>query len=263
MGEVLVGCSGFSYDDWVGPFYPPGTTKSRFLELYAERFPLVEVNVSYYRIPEARVVEGWVRRTPPGFLFAVKANRLLTHEVDAPEAAEAVPAFLASVAPLAEHGRLACILLQFPQGFRPTDAARELLERRFAELAPHPLVCEFRHREWVRESIPAWLRRRNVGLCCVDEPDLPGLMPPQSIVTSSIGYVRFHGRNRAKWYDHNEAWERYDYLYSREELRSWLGPVREMATQSERVLVLMNNHRDGQAPQNAETFRELLAEAGG
>lgn len=257
-----MGCSGFSYDDWVGPFYPPGTPAAKFLEFYAERFPVVEVNVSFYRIPEVRTVAGWVRRTPPGFLFAMKANRLLTHEVADPEADAAVPAFLGCLAPLVESGRLACILLQFPQSFRPTDATRDLLERRIAELAPHPLVCEFRHRDWVRESVPRWLGNRNVGLCCVDEPELPGLMPRQALVTGAVGYVRFHGRNRAKWYDHEEAWERYDYLYNREELREWLAPVRAMSEQADRTYVFMNNHRDGQAPQNAETFRQLLLETG-
>jgi uncharacterized protein YecE (DUF72 family) len=258
MAEVLVGCSGFGYEDWVGPFYPEGTPKSRFLEYYAERFPILELNVSFYRIPSPRTAEGWAKRTPEGFLFAIKANRLLTHETDAPEAAGAVPEFIRSIEPVAQAGKLACVLLQFPQRFRPSDAARELLEKRIEELRPYPLVCEFRHCEWLRASVAGWLRRRGVGWCAVDEPDLEDLMPREALLTSDLGYVRFHGRNSAKWYEHEESWERYNYLYSRDELREWVEPVRKMATEAKRVIVFMNNHRSGQAPQNAETFRDLL-----
>ncbi len=258
MGAIRVGCSGFSYEDWVGPFYPEGTPASAYLTEYAKRFDTVEINTTYYRIPEPKLAEGWVRRTPEGFLFSVKANRLMTHDLGYPDCLAPTAQYLEAIRPIAEAGRLGCVLLQFPNGFRPTVEARDQLAALIDALRPHPVVAEFRRVEWLRESVPRWLAKRGAGYCCVDEPDLPGLMPRQTVATGGIAYIRFHGRNRQKWYNHNEAWERYDYLYSEEELREWVEPVREMAAAAGRAFVYMNNHRMGQAPQNAETFRDLL-----
>lgn len=260
MGEIRVGCSGFSYDDWVGHFYSPGASKRDYLTLYAEHFDTVEINVTYYQVPPPITTRGWVRRTPDGFLFAVKAHKSMTHEPKTPdEAIAGVPLFLESMAPVVEASRLACVLLQFPWGFRPTHQSRDILEALLGSLASLPLVCEFRHVDWVRDSVKGWLRERGVGYCCVDQPDLATLMPRESVATSPLAYIRFHGRNRAKWFNHREAWERYDYLYSDEELREWVKPVRDLATQCDRVLVYFNNHRMGQAPANTAVFRELIA----
>jgi uncharacterized protein YecE (DUF72 family) len=263
MGEIRIGCSGFSYDDWVGPFYPSGTEKRDFLEYYAGRFDTVEINVTYYRIPHPGMVKGWVDRTPEGFLFAVKANKQMTHEADGPkEAVAAVPEYLDGLAPMFDAGRLGCVLLQFPWSFRPTHQARDILEALIEALEPLPLVCEFRHAEWVRGTVKRWLSNRDVGYCCVDQPDIDSLMPREAVVTASTGYIRFHGRNKEKWFQHDEAWERYDYRYSEEELAEWVPRARELAEECERLLVYFNNHRSGQAPENAEVFRELLADVG-
>jgi len=256
--DIRIGCSGFSYDDWVGPFYPLGAESRRFLELYAERFDTVEINMTYYRIPAPRMVQGWVDRTPQGFLFTVKGNQLMTHDTENPEAAAAIPRFREAIEPLVAADRLGCVLLQFPQRLRPTAEARDHIAYLISELSPLPLVCEFRHESWSRETVHRWLGSRGVGYCCVDEPELPGLMPRETVVTGGLGYLRFHGRNAAKWHEHEEASERYDYRYAREELEEWVPRVREMAGSAERMLVYFNNHRMGQAPDNAEVFKELL-----
>lgn len=263
MGEVRVGCSGFSYDDWVGRFYPDRTSAPDYLRLYAREFDTVEINSTYYRIPSPRTTRGWVERTDADFLFSVKAHQSMTHEPKEPsEAVSSAPVLLSAVSPIVEAGRLGCILMQFPWSFRPTHQARDILEALIGALQPLPLVCEFRHVEWSRDSVKRWLSTRGVGYCCVDQPALDSLMPREVAVTSSIGYLRFHGRNRAKWFHHEHAWERYDYLYTREELEEWVDGALWMAERCDRLLVYFNNHRMGQAPANALLFRELLASAG-
>lgn len=260
MGEIRIGCSGFSYDDWIGPFYPPGAAKRDMLSLYADHFDTVEINSTYYQIPAPSTTRRWAHRVPEGFLLSAKAHRSMTHEPDGPEQAVAsAPQFLEALGPLRDAGMLGCVLLQFPWGFRPTHRSRDVLEALIGALQPLPMVCEFRHSDWVRESVKRWLDGRGVGYCCVDQPDLSTLMPRESVATSRLAYVRFHGRNGAKWFAHKEAWERYDYLYTTAELAEWVTPVRELSRECERVLVYFNNHRMGQAPANAKVFRELIA----
>jgi uncharacterized protein YecE (DUF72 family) len=259
---LRIGASGYSYDDWVGPFYPPGTPKGRFLNFYAERFRTVEINMSFYRIPDARMVASWVSRTPSDFVFVLKANRLMTHERNGPSNAEAFPMFAEALAPLREGGRLGCVLAQFPNSFRPSDENRDYLVVLRERLPDIDLVCELRHAGWATEDTLDLLRELGIGYCCVDEPDLRGLMPRMAVATSSTGYVRFHGRNKAKWYDHDEAYERHDYLYDKDELSEWVEKVRDVADQTENTYVYFNNHYNAQAVANAEMFAELLIEAG-
>jgi uncharacterized protein YecE (DUF72 family) len=121
-----------------------------------------------------------------------------------------------------------------------------------------PTVVEFRQREWIVPQVGNLLRELGLGYCCVDEPRLPGLVPPIARATSDIGYVRFHGRNRAKWWEHDEAWERYDYAYSRDELEPWADKIRSLAEQTRETFVLANNHWQGQAVDTARQLRMLL-----
>jgi len=258
---VYVGTSGYSYDDWVGPFYPPGLPKSDFLTHYAERFQCVEINMTYYRIPAPRQPAAWVDRTPSDFLFAVKANRLMTHERDDPASLDAFPQFREAIEPIREAGRLGCVLAQFPQSFGPSDANRDYLVFLRDQLPDSPVVCEFRSAQWADESTFGLLRQLDLGYCCVDEPAIQGLMPRVSVATSSVGYLRFHGRNAAKWYEHEEAFERYDYLYGGPELAEWIPGVRELAANTDTQFVFFNNHYNAQAVANADLFMEILVEA--
>jgi uncharacterized protein YecE (DUF72 family) len=254
---IKVGTSGFFYDDWFGPVYPPGLPRSDQLSFYAREFATVEINATFYHIPGQRIVEGWVQKTPPGFLFSVKAYQGLTHERENPDYA----LFAMSLGPLVASGKLGCVLAQFPNSFHASAANRRLLHGLRHGLSGLPVVVEFRNAEWVSEATFELLHRLDLGFCCVDEPRLPGLMPPVAAVTGRVAYVRFHGRNSAKWYNHKEAWERYDYTYSVGELREWIPRLRRLDADAPLTLVYFNNHFAGQAVRGARDLGQLLVEA--
>ncbi len=258
---ILIGTSGFSYEDWVGPVYPPGTPKGEFLSRYASRFPFVELNYSYYSQPEPRTLARMVERSPQGFLFSIKAHQSLTHAAG-PDPAQALGAFLEGIRPLREAARLAAVLAQFPYSFHYTPENRRRLQALCAGFEGLPLAVEFRNREWQRESVYEGLRRYGAALVCVDEPGLPNLPLPESVVTSSLAYVRFHGRNTANWWTGDNA-SRYDYLYSPQELAEWVPRIRLLAAQAKLLLVAFNNHRRGYAVQNAQDLQGLLLPAAG
>lgn len=251
---IKIGTSGFSYDDWVGQVYPPDLPAREHLAYYAERFPTVELNVTYYRVPEPRTVEGWVRKTPLDFLFAVKAFQGLTHERKEPD----FQGFVAALTPLVESGKLGCVLAQFPYSFHPTLENREYLALLRAGFGDLPVVVELRNAGWVTDETFDLLHSLNLGYCCVDEPQLRGLMPPLAIATGPVAYVRFHGRNAAKWYAHEEAWERYNYSYSESELKEWVPRIRALDDEAPLTLVYFNNHYRGQATKGARDLGQLL-----
>lgn len=258
--SVIVGTSGYSYDDWVGPFYPAGLSKRKFLDHYARHFAAVEVNYTYYRMPNARTLAAMSQKTGPNFRFSIKANSAMTHERSAGPAGFAE--FADGLSPLLEEGKLACVLAQFPYSFHPGPDSRRYLELLHERLADLPIVVEFRNARWATDETLQLLGELDLGYCCVDEPRLRNLMPPVAVTTSDIGYVRFHGRNYQKWWQHEEAWERYDYLYSREELAEWVDKVGQLSQRTEQTYVFFNNHYQAQAVQNAQLFSEMLAEAG-
>jgi uncharacterized protein YecE (DUF72 family) len=253
---IRVGTSGFSYKDWVGPVYPQDLSERDWLEFYAKEFSTVELNVTFYRVPAARTVAGWVKRTPDGFLFAVKAFQGLTHDRSEPDYA----GFVESLRPLSESGRLGCILAQFPFSFHATEPDRAYLAQLREGMRDLPVVVEFRNAGWVTDATHEWLRSLNLGYCCVDEPALRGLMPPVAVASGPVAYVRFHGRNAAKWFEHHEAWERYDYTYARDELKEWVPRLEALEEQSELALVYFNNHYRGQAVQGARHLVAMLRE---
>jgi uncharacterized protein YecE (DUF72 family) len=253
---ICVGTSGFSYKDWVGPVYPPDLPEREWLDFYAHQFSTVELNVTFYRVPSPRTVAGWVGRTPQSFLFAVKAFQGLTHGRAEPD----FRGFVEAIRPMIESGRMGCILAQFPYAFHATPPNREYLKQLREGLGDLPVVVEFRNAGWVSETTHELLRSLNLGYCCVDEPALRGLMPPVAVATGPVAYVRFHGRNAAKWFEHKEAWERYDYTYSRDELKEWVPRLEALEEQSELALVYFNNHYRGQGFQGARDLLALLRE---
>lgn len=253
---VLIGTSGFSYKDWVGPFYPGGLQRQDWLAFYASKFPTCELNFSFYRIPNARTLDRMAAKVPEGFLFAVKGYRGITHDREEPELQ--VEQFSASLAPLIAAGKFACVLLQFPYSFHANDANRAYLRRVRDEFGDLPLVIEFRSREWIEERTFEELRSLNVGYCCVDQPRYRNLVPPKAVTTGPVAYVRFHGRNYAKWWRHKEAWERYDYTYSDEELLEWVPKIDQLDAEAPLTLVYMNNHWQGQAVGAASQLRLLM-----
>jgi uncharacterized protein YecE (DUF72 family) len=260
---VSVGTCGFSYKDWIGGFYPAGVKPAAMLGLYAKKFPVVEIDSSYYGVPTESTVELWARRTPPGFRFTAKLPAAGTHP---PSAAlgvlhDDVRAFHLNLAPLVREKKLACALMQFPNSFRPSAETERHLRMLCEALDGLTLVAEFRHREWQTNDTLELLRSLGVGLVAVDEPELDTLVRPSTDVTGNIAYVRFHGRNARQWWKGDNV-SRYDYDYTADELGPWADRLVDMASnpQVTEVLAFFNNHRRGQAARNAEMFVQMLAE---
>jgi uncharacterized protein YecE (DUF72 family) len=256
MARVLIGTSGYSYDDWVGPVYPPGTRKGDFLSLYAREFPVVELNFSYYAQPAARTLARMAETVPDGFLFTLKAHRSMTHEIGETWEKD-IETFRKGIAPLSESGKLACVLLQFPYSFAYTPESRARLASLTERLSGLPLAVEFRKSDWMNEKTIEGLRERGIALVSVDEPDLPRLLRPTESVTSDLAYVRFHGRNAENWWTGDNT-SRYDYLYDGQELGEWVERVRTILRRARILLVFFNNHARGRAVQNAREMKELL-----
>jgi uncharacterized protein YecE (DUF72 family) len=254
---IKVGTSGFSYPEWRGIFYPEKLAQQRMLEYYARHFSAVEINSTYYHIPSARNMAAIAKRAEGRLEFAVKAHQNMTHTRDKLD--DALPAYREAIQPLREAGALGCVLLQFPFSFKATPQNADFLRRIGGELAPDPVVLEFRHRSWTTDETFRLLSDLEIAYCCVDEPALPNLPPPVVRATASLAYVRFHGRNRQKWWTHAEAWERYDYLYSEGELQEWVPKIRSLAEGAEKCYAFFNNHARGQAVTNAQMLVQLLS----
>jgi uncharacterized protein YecE (DUF72 family) len=253
---IRLGTSGFSYEDWVGKWYPGGLKKADMLRYYSRRFNTVEVNFTYYRMPSARTLKQMSAKTDDDFRFVVKANSEMTHERTAEP--EVFGVFEEALAPLTDEEKLGCVLAQFPNSFKPDEENLRYLHYFREQMPELPVVIEFRNRQWLTADTFDLLEALGFGFCCVDEPALKGLLPPVALRTSDVGYVRFHGRNAGQWYQHDEAWQRYNYLYSEEELREWVDKVQAVAEGSGETFVFFNNHYQGQAAINAEMFAGLL-----
>jgi uncharacterized protein YecE (DUF72 family) len=254
---LFVGTAGFSYKDWKSNFYPDDIRPARMLEEYARRFRVVEINSTYYAIPPPERINAMARRTPPDFQFTVKANREITHEISGDPGVAA--RFREAIRPLEDHGKLGCVLAQFPWGFKNNRDSRAYLELLAQRMRGVDTVVEFRNSEWDVSPTFDLLRRLGLGYCCVDEPRLKGLVSARVEVTSRVAYVRFHGRNYDTWWDQGrQSWERYDYLYSDEELSEWMPKVEILSESSDRTYIIFNNHFKGQAPANARAFEKML-----
>jgi len=253
---VLIGTSGYGYDDWVGPVYPAELPKSSWLSFYASEFATCELNTTFYRIPNPGMVKAIAAKVPEGFQFAVKAFQGITHEREDP--GSQIEQFVGALAPLVEAGKFACVLVQFPYSFHANADNRTYLTRLRDGFGELPVVVEFRSADWIEERTFEELRALKLGFCCVDEPRLHNLMPPVAVATGPVAYVRFHGRNAKKWWQHEEAWERYDYTYADEELAEWLPKVRQLDAEAPLTLVYMNNHWQGQAVGSVRQFKRLL-----
>ena len=289
LADVRVGVAGWSYPDWRGRFYPRGQKPQDELRFVSELFDAVELNTTFYRVPDRKLVERWAKAVEdrPGFLFTSKVPKELTHEagLDAAAIAALSGELLESLAPLAEAGRLAALLLQFPFYFRDSPESRERIRRLVTALRPLPAVVELRSRSFFfgrkgseadeaahaargavsppLETGPGsairLLEELGAGLANIDLPHSPGSVPPMSVNTSGIGYVRLHGRNSRTWFDPKAGRdEKYDYMYSLEELREWTPRIERLAARTQSTFVIANNHFRGQAPATALLLLHLL-----
>jgi uncharacterized protein YecE (DUF72 family) len=254
--SIYIGTSGYSYADWVGPFYPVGTKAHDFLRIYSSHFRMVELNFSYYRQPEASMLGRMVETTPDGFLFTIKAHKSVTHEISEDWRRD-VATFRGGIAPLEESKRLCGVLMQFPYSFHYTPDNRRYLDAVCTEMGDIPLIVEFRNSEWQRKQVYAGLQRRHIATTVADYPHIAKLPKAEAVITSDLGYVRFHGRNEANWWKGDNA-SRYDYLYSDSELDEWLGKIDQMSRNSHVLVLVFNNHWRGQAVNNADQLATLL-----
>jgi uncharacterized protein YecE (DUF72 family) len=257
---VLIGTAGFSYADWQGRFYPPALPARDRLGFYARTFQVVEVDSTYYRLPQPGTMAAMTAKAGNRLTFVVKTHQSMTHARNATEADYA--AFRQGIEPMASAGVLGGVLAQFPFAFVNHQAHRDYLIELKARLGLSvPLITEFRHRTWNVPEAYAWLRKLELCFVNVDEPDLKGLLPPTNEATGPVGYVRFHGRNREKWFKRGaEPWERYDYLYKISELEPWVPRIQYLASHAQHTFVIFNNHWQSQAVTNARQMAELLGQ---
>lgn len=252
---IYIGTAGYSYKDWIGPFYPEGIKNSNMLQYYSEHFKFVEINSSFYNMPGIQLFKSIARKTPQDFKVSVKLYRGFTHERSA-NPGEAGK-FIYSIQPLIESGKLVCILAQFPYSFHYNQQNVEYLKELRKWFGDIEMNVEFRNRDWIRQDVVRLIRQENLGFVCVDEPDLKGLVKGIAISTSNVSYLRLHGRNAAKWYE-GEGSERYDYLYSPDELAEWVPRIRELEKSAAVTVISFNNHPRGKAVQNAKMLEAIL-----
>jgi uncharacterized protein YecE (DUF72 family) len=266
---VRIGICSWADEGLLRAWYPRGvSTGERRLRYYAERFDVVEVDSPYYALPDPAVTERWARRTPDDFTFHVKASAAMTWH-DGEPTDEAFRLFRASLEPLELSGKLRGVLLQYHPRFTKSEAAKEELARVSERIAPLVPLVEFRHRSWMDEDQRAdtlsFLERHGLAYVSVDTPTTraTNVSPRVAAATGRVAYVRFHGRNVETWNIRGgSAADRFDWLYSEEDLAEWVAPLARLAEKADEVYAMFNNNRDDFAPRSARLLRGLLDEAG-
>lgn len=282
-----------------GTFYPKeARTPEARLRYYATQFPLVEADTTYYGLPTEQLTRSWVERTPPGFLFNVKAYSLFTQHptptIRLPKAIQEVlperlakkrqfyrdeappeivdlcwSTFVDALKPLLDADRIGVVVLQFPKWVFPGSDTFKYLEEVRDRLGPYRAAVEFRSDLWMdpehQESTLAHLGELGFAYICVDEPQgFHSSVPPIAAVTTpELGFVRFHGRNADTWEARtNTSSERFDYYYNSSELDEWVTKIRRMAEEAEEIHLVMNTNNYDQGPVNARMLGERLDAAG-
>lgn len=262
MASVIrFGVAGWDYQDWWGRVYPAAKPRGFDpLTFLARYFDTIEINSMFYRPASARSAAGWAKRVAHNrdFKFTAKLWQRFTHERDAAWTSDEVALTREGLQPLADEGRLGCVLAQFPWSFKRTLESREWLDDVLGAFSPFPLAVEVRHSSWNVPEFYAALAERGVGVVNIDQPLYKHSIKPGAQVTADVGYVRLHGRNYENWFrDDAEPHERYDYLYGADELRPWLDRIHEVAERARETYVITNNHYEGQAAVNAAMLRKL------
>ena len=282
---VRIGTSGWSYPSgkgtWNGVFYPkPRPRGFDELAYYAEHFDTVEVNSTFYRVPEAPQVAKWVERTPAGFLFAVKLYQKFTHPdmylkkaggTDWSPSLVDIDVFRAGIEPLAAAGRLGALLLQFPPSLHAEPASRDYLSWLLDQLRQYPCVVEVRHASWFQQGfeggeaggdLAARLSLTGAGLVVADDPETTQMSSEAILgkIASELIYIRLHGRNAAAGWHHAAAEDRYNYLYSPAELRPFADRATDAAAAGRRVMAFMNNHYSAKAVANAAVLKSQVGQ---
>lgn len=261
---IRFGPAGWSYNDWAGIVYPAPKPKGFDpLSYLARYFDTIEINSSFYRPSRGSYAEAWVKRVEenPDFRFTAKLWRRFTHERKEAWTPAEVDQVREGIDPLAEADRFGALLLQFPWSFRRTDENREWLDDVVRTFEAYPLVLEVRHSTWNEPEFFRELEERGIGFVNIDQPVFKDSIGPSARATSPVGYVRVHGRNYKDWWrEKAEPHERYDYLYSAEELTPWADRTKELAADAatEEVYVVTNNHFRGKGITNALMLKAMV-----
>ena len=293
---MRIGTCSWADDALSKHWYPPGLPPRDRLPYYAERFSTVEVDSTYYRVPDEKMVRGWAERTPNGFVMHVKAFGLMTRhpvklEQVPPDLRDGLPvdhrgrvdrpsrdaraavfrAFLEALAPLRAAAKLGGILFQMPPYVVYKPSSLDYLEWAREQIGGDAFLFEPRHRSWyeedVRTDVLRFLEERRMTWVVVDAPRTGGANVPETVVatTTPMAYVRLHGRNASTWNVRGgSAAQRFDYLYSEDELREWVPPLRELAGEAEEAYAFFNNNNQtngvAQAAAGAMLLRKVLDE---
>jgi uncharacterized protein YecE (DUF72 family) len=259
-GRLRIGPAGWSYPDWSGFVYPSRRSKSFHEATFlAQFFDTIEINTSFYQPIRPDHAASWIERVAanPTFLFTTKLWQRFTHEPSA--TLEDERNVRAGFDVLREAGKLGAVLLQFPFSFHSSPETSAHLSALLKRFADYPLVVELRHSSWQTQDTLDFLRERNAGFCNIDQPVIGNSVTPTGQSTSPVGYVRFHGRRYDTWFsDDLPTHERYNYLYSLEELKPWVTRIQEVQKHTRDIYVVTNNHYQGKAVVNALQLLSIL-----
>jgi uncharacterized protein YecE (DUF72 family) len=259
--KIRVGPAGWSYKDWNGIGYPEkAASKFDQLAYIASFFDTIEINSTFYRPPASSSSKSWAKRVAnnPDFKFTAKLYKQFTHE-RGKATQEDEKMFREGIDPLVEAEKLGALLLQFPWSFKNTEEERDYLSGLIDRFKDYPLVVELRHASWNEPAVYQSFERRDVGFCNIDQPLFKRSIKPSARTTSPVGYVRLHGRNYENWFREKAApSDRYDYLYSLEELEPWVEKVKKVAHDAEETYVVTNNHFRGKGVVNALEIKAML-----
>jgi len=265
--NVRVGPAGWSYPDWTGYVYPSRRSKGFHEASYlAEFFDTIEINTSFYQPLRPEHAEQWIDRVGanPRFVFTAKLWQRFTHNATSPTSGAAAAderAVRAGFDPLRNAGKLGAVLLQFPFSFHRTKETTSYLAEVLKRFADYPLVVEVRHASWNSQETFDLLHKSNAGFCNIDQPIIGRSIGPSEATTSPIGYIRLHGRRYDTWFTDDATiptHERYNYLYSPEELAPWASRIRKVAEKARDVFVVTNNHYQGKSVVNALQLISIL-----
>lgn len=285
MSDLLIGTSGYDYPEWNGVFYPEDLKREDFLIFYATQFNALELNNTFYNMPTAERLLSFYERSEGKLSFSVKANRLLTHEIGA-DWQVAAKDFKEALKPLNEKERLSAVLFQLPESFHYTNDNRIYLAKLIAEFEGFPVMVEFRHKEWIRESVFEGLEKRKAGIVFCDMPmchlaqmsiisnyangakrrmpqlkNLPDGTVTKTPFIGSNAYIRMHGRNEGAWYaagDTPNGSTRYCYDYSENELAQFVPIIKQAKREGKKVQVYFNNHPNGSGAMNGLKLKEMI-----
>ncbi|MBN1297975.1 DUF72 domain-containing protein [bacterium] len=255
--RVNIGTSGYYYTDWKGHFYPDTLRKEDYLPYYRLFFDTVELNFSFYQMPVSTQLLRFADLALQPLSISMKAYRGITHE-DADT--ELIEVFMSRVDVLIRAGILKTVLFQFPFSFRESPAGWEKLEGIVRHVHGVIPVVEFRHVSWFTPEALRRLEHLDIVVCGTDMPTLNDLPGCRLHSTHAVGYMRFHGRNAGTWWNRGDAYERYDYLYTRQELLDLVPALKKWISRHSEVYIFFNNHYRGQAVQNGQMMIAFLAD---